>query len=243
MRRYLLIFSAILIISGLISAEKAFSWGDKGHLAIAKAAGYNRWYNAAGADIAKIKAGNTEAFNHFSNNPQGTVITKKTVYKQIKYYNSKKHSDGHLYGAILAAVREYLQKRRSGKHAEPHLDYAVHYIGDLSQPLHNTVYNSFNRKNHMDIDMMANRYFKTFKNRIKIYPVTIKDEDDLAKKIADLANISTELGYLIEKENRTLTEQETEIQISHSASLIRGLLDYLNPEDSNRTKENDVPYY
>ena len=48
---------------------------DETHLAIAKAAGYEKWYNAAGPDIAKVKAGDKEGYNHYSNNPPDTVVT------------------------------------------------------------------------------------------------------------------------------------------------------------------------
>lgn len=44
------------IFPGILSA-----WHDETHLAVAKAAGYHRWYNAVGADIAKIKAGKPES--------------------------------------------------------------------------------------------------------------------------------------------------------------------------------------
>jgi len=35
----------------------SLAWHDETHLAIAKAAGYQKWYNTAGPDIAKVKAG------------------------------------------------------------------------------------------------------------------------------------------------------------------------------------------
>lgn len=209
------------------SAEQAYSWDDKTHLAIAKKAGYSRWYNAAGADLVKIKAGNIEAYNHYSNNPPGTVITRKTVLKQAEYYDTGDHREGHLYGAIIASVREYKKKKLEGKHADPYLDFAVHYIGDLSQPLHNTVYNDFNKKNHMKIDLMIKPEQLISENGIKIYPVNIRNEDDLAQKIADMANTSIELGYMLEKENRILTTAEALNQISHSSSLLKGLLEYI----------------
>jgi hypothetical protein len=38
----------------------SLAWSDETHLAIAKAAGYGKWYNATGADIAKVKAGHIE---------------------------------------------------------------------------------------------------------------------------------------------------------------------------------------
>lgn len=42
----------------------AFGWHDETHLAVAKAAGYSKWYNAVGADITKTKAGSIEFYNH-----------------------------------------------------------------------------------------------------------------------------------------------------------------------------------
>lgn len=229
MKNKSLLFIVILsLILTSTSAEQASSWDDKTHLAIAKTAGYSRWYNAAGADLAKIKAGNIEAFNHYSNNPPGTVITLDKVLKQAEYYDNGDHREGHLYGAIIASVREYKKKKLEGRHAEPYLDYAVHYLGDLSQPLHNTIYNDFNKKNHMTIDLMIKPEQLNSGNGIKIYPVTIKNEDDFAQKIADIANKSIKLGYLLEKENRILTNAEAMNQISHSSSLLKGLLGYIH---------------
>jgi hypothetical protein len=56
----------------LLFTSQAWAWHDETHLAIAKAAGYEKWYNAAGADITKIKAGNVEKKNHYVNNSPGT---------------------------------------------------------------------------------------------------------------------------------------------------------------------------
>jgi hypothetical protein len=49
--------AAIILLSFLILAFPAlgWTWHDETHIAIAKAAGYEKWFNAAGADIAKIK--------------------------------------------------------------------------------------------------------------------------------------------------------------------------------------------
>ena len=49
----------------------AGAWHDETHLAIAKSAGYVKWYNAAGPDVTKIKAGDIEQKNHYVNNPPG----------------------------------------------------------------------------------------------------------------------------------------------------------------------------
>ena len=56
-------------------AGNSYPWHDETHIAIAKTAGYKKWYNATGADMAKLKAEKIEKLNHYVINPPGTVIT------------------------------------------------------------------------------------------------------------------------------------------------------------------------
>jgi hypothetical protein len=72
-------------------------WFDETHVAIAKAAGYSKWFNAAGPDMIKERMGNRESHNHFVNNPRGTTITPEIVLAQVGKYN-RTDSSGHLYG-------------------------------------------------------------------------------------------------------------------------------------------------
>jgi hypothetical protein len=95
------IAAAALLFIGFPVLSQA--WHDKTHIAIAKAAGYQAWYNAAGADIAKVKAGDKEALNHFSDNPPGTVITPKMILDHdlaSKYQRVSDHSEKHEYQDI-----------------------------------------------------------------------------------------------------------------------------------------------
>ena len=39
----------------------AYPWNDETHIAIAKVTGYAKWFNATGADMAKLKAGKIES--------------------------------------------------------------------------------------------------------------------------------------------------------------------------------------
>jgi hypothetical protein len=64
-------------------------------------------------------------------------------------------------------------------------------------------------------------------DKIKIYPIWIASEEDLAKEIARIGNLSLALGYKLEDENRILTKEEAYHQISHSASLFKGILEYV----------------
>ena len=194
-------------------------------MAVAKAAGYDKWYLAVGADMTKMKMGNREGHNHYVNNPKGTVITPKMVLNQVNKYDQK-DPEGHLYGAIVISLRNYIESTKKRKYGEYHLGFCSHYVGDLSQPLHNTLYNKYNRRHHLIIDGVVNNEVLDNLDKIRIYPVTINSEQDLAEEIARIANISLELGYRIEEEGRVLTKKETYDQLSHSASLFKAILKY-----------------
>src|SRR3974377_1092215 len=85
----------------------AYGWHDETHLAVARAAGYVKWYNAAGPDLAKEKGGEREQRNHFYDNNRNVEITPQLVLEQAKRYNDPSDEEGHLYGAIVASLREY----------------------------------------------------------------------------------------------------------------------------------------
>lgn len=225
-RPHISIFIIALALLSTTSPKRASAWHDETHLAIAKAAGYSKWYSAIGADMAKLKAGDIESHNHFVNNPPGTIITPEIVIAQTEKYN-RIDEKGHLYGAIIVSVRDYIRDKRKGEYGEYHLGFCAHYIADLSQPLHNTLHNSFNRKHHVKLDGLVNEEVLNNLQRIELYPVVIDSEQTLAKEVARIANLSLKLGYRIEAEDRLLTEEEAYKQISHSASLLKGVLKYV----------------
>ena len=204
----------------------SLAWHDETHIAVAKRAGYYKWFNACGADMAKLKAGDRESHNHYSlSNPAGRIVTSALVMGQVEKYNQV-DMGGHLYGAIIASVRDYIRVKRMGKYAEYHLAFCAHYVGDLSQPLHNIRRNAFTREYHGRIDGIINDEVLDNLHKVKIYPITIESEKELAKEIARIANLSRELGYKIDSEDRLLRKGEAYTQISHSASLFKAILQY-----------------
>lgn len=209
----------------LLWAGAAAGWNDETHLAIARAAGYAKWYNAAAADLAKVKAGDREQHNHYANNSAGSTVTAAKVLAQVRRYDTVDPA-GHLYGAILAAVGDYAAERARGKYGEYHLAFAAHYLGDLSMPLHNTEYNAFNRKNHAAMDGIADAGAQTLSERIRVYDVTVGSDRELAAEVARVANLSQALGRRLEAENRLPTPEEALVQLGHSASLLRAVLGY-----------------
>ena len=84
-------------------------------------------------------------------------------------------------------------------------------------PLHNTLYNSFNREHHNAMDGIVNDEALDHLAEIKIYPIAIKSEDDLVREIVRIANLSMKLGYQLEKENRMPSKEEAYVQLGHSA--------------------------
>jgi hypothetical protein len=145
----------IVCLMTIAGPTTSSAWYDETHVAIAKRAGYAKWFNAAAADVAKLKLGAVEGHNHFVNNPPGRIITAGMVLAQVARYDTV-DPQGHLYGAILASLRNYLQVSGQGVYAENHLAYCVHYVGDLSMPLHQTVYDDYNEKYHNDTDGIIN---------------------------------------------------------------------------------------
>ncbi len=219
----------IAIMMFLVAAQspEAWAWHDETHVAIARVAGYRKWFNVTGADMIKVKAHGIEKTNHFVNNPRGTVVSAEMVMRQVGAYNRTGDPNGHLYGAIIAAIRDYLRVKKAGKYGEYHLAFAAHYIGDLSQPLHNTAYNDFNREHHSAMDGIVNDKVLGNLNQITLYDIVIASEQDLAREIVRIANLSMILGYRLQDEKRLLTRQEAYTQLSHSASLFRAVLRYV----------------
>jgi hypothetical protein len=210
-----------------------FGWHDETHLAVAKAAGYYKWYNAAGADITKIKAGLIEKNNHYFDNTRKVKVTPGLVLGQVQRYNDPKDTSGHLYGAIIASLRAYFETTEKGKYAEYHLAFCAHYIGDLSQPLHNIPFDKFNKIHHTVNDGIVEDEVleKISKIKANMYQIKLRPrhfEEDLAKEIARIANRARNLGYKLKKEDRDLTKEEAYRQLGHSASLLKAVLDYVD---------------
>jgi len=221
-----LIFLVWALSFTLVSAGPSLAWFEETHLAIAKAAGYPKWYNAAGADIAKSKMGGREGHNHYCSSPPGTVVTSEMVLDQARRYNQI-DPGGHLYGAIIGSFRAYLLQRKAGQYAENQMAYLIHYIGDLSMPLHHTPHNRYNKAYHMANDGIIEQEVLGNLEGIRIYDLTIRSERDLADAVARIANLSKSLGHKLEQENRLMTKKEAYAQISHSASLLKALLNYV----------------
>jgi len=220
-----LIFQVLILI---IYADTASAWFGKTHLAIAKAGGYKNWHNAAAADLARLKAGDIERFNHYVNNQRETVINPKMVLEQAERYNNPHDRNGHLYGAIVASIRKYIKDKKEGRYPEDQMAYCIHYVGDLSMPLHNIAFTPYNKKYHLETDGIIDHGILDNIEKIQINKITIRTEDDLINEVVRIANISAEFGYRLEAENRVITKKEAYRQVSYSASLLKAIIEYVD---------------
>jgi hypothetical protein len=93
--------------------------------------------------------------------------------------------------------------------------------------LHNTLYDDYNKRNHGKTDSVINKGILDNLEAIKVYPIEIKTEEDQAKEIARIANLSMTLGYKLEDEGQLLSKEEAHQQINYSASLFRAVLRYV----------------
>lgn len=239
------VLHAILISVICLPAGRGFAWHDATHMAVMKAAGLDDYaYLAVGPDMAKEKAGDSEGHNHYYNTRRGEKVTAAMVLSQVRDYNKTKDSDGHLYGAIVASITDYVIRESSGKYAIYSLGYAGHYIADLSMPLHNVEYNEFNKVNHAANDGIVEksgpgdekteekvaRIAAGIRKRMeKLPPVQLgtdirKFYPELAAGIAAVANHSIALGLAMQDATppRTrMTEEEAYGQLARSAQLLK----------------------
>jgi len=243
MKQQLLTFSLAL---SLCICSPALAWHDATHMAIFKAAGLDNYaYLAVGPDMAKEKSGGYEDGNHYRDNAKGVIVTATMVLDQVRDYNCRCNDEGHLYGAIIAALNQYQERKSRDKQARYPLGFAGHYIGDLSMPLHNVDYNDFNKAWHSandgavegdenePTDSKVARIAAGIRekmNRLPPYRFSAAKDDpakfnhELAKKIAEIANRAIALGYAMQEANpqRTvMSSEEAYGQLAESAALLK----------------------
>ena len=79
-------------------------------------------------------------------------------------------------------------------------------------------------------------------DEIKIYPLMIESEKDLAYEIARIVNLSMEKGWQIQEEKRSLTEKEEYEQLNHMTSLLTAILEYVEMLDFQDIDTNEVEF-
>lgn len=217
-------YSILTIIVVICSIAPVNSWFDKTHIAVVQAC--NVQYSpclAIAPDVVSHKYP-VEAANHFSS-AANVSVSFNYVLKQVVRYD-KDDSKGHLYGAIIASARQVYKNMKN--QVRPDYDYAflAHYVGDLSQPLHNSPYDLFNKKNHKridglvdDIPNLAELIF------LRMGKLRICTDAEIVVAVADLANKARAADKILR--NHEFSQSDALNLLGRSATLLNAIDIYL----------------
>lgn len=236
-----------------------FAWSFKTHIFISKMAGIDKYAEVTCfPDIFRKE--NPSILNqfHYHDASPDTLITPEYIDKykveevNITIYGRKikinvPHPSGVLYWKIVDIYEKMKKLDKTNFQDQTTYKYYLitiaHYIGDLSQPLHNFPYGKkvasdgkiyleegkWNKENHKEFDFILDPYLplrgeklSKFKNMIK--QIKINSTEDLKKEISEIANSSISLARKCYSEKRILTVDEALSQISKSVSLISAII-------------------
>jgi len=247
-----------LIILGFFS--NAFGWSSEAHIYIALEAGIKNPEIACFPDLSREENISLLGPFHWHDAAPSTNVTPDYIdqyqitegmYVKLDAPESKPvklkvpdHS-GVLYWKILELYQK--MKGKTGWQYDYYLTNIAHYVGDLSQPLHNFPYASdpaSDGKSYPEIGFWAKEHHPQFDSVLDPYlplggqekenfqtlvtSVQITSIDDLKREISKIANGSILLANKCYSENRILTKDEALRQIAMSVSLLRGIIKSTN---------------
>ncbi len=260
MRRVKQIVIQILLILSIFSIS--YAWDCKTHAYIAKKAGLKVPEAACMPDIIRDELYDLLSPSHYHNASPDTFVTSEYIErfnveeilienKGKRYKISVPHPSGILYWKILQIFEKMKSLDKSIQDNllayEYYLFNIAHYIGDLSQPLHNFPYGeypasdgkvyalegNFNKEYHFKFD-------ESFSHSLYINPqidflieknikdLNIRSKEDLKKEISAIANAALKIANACFKENRLPSEEELVQQISWSISLLKAIIKATN---------------
>ena len=238
----LLIVPAMLASFGALSLApmQAEAWTDQTHMAIERAAGFSGYQNACAPDVSKTvmtinKIKKNDGQGHFFD--ASKAPTRADVDTQLEQIGMSRDEcpDGYILGGIVNPTRKAKAWTEMGKFDDYNYAILGHYIGDLSMPLHMSVYDDFNRKHHLNIDQTLNRSdvkwdvdgAALIAKEIKVDDsVRFNNEEELINYMLKIANESFEKAQQLRKENRELTHEEGIQRVSESATFFRAVMRY-----------------
>lgn len=240
----------------LTTPEYGFSWSPKAHTFIAREAGIRNPEYSFFPDLFKEENKVLLAPLHYHNAAPNTKVTPAYIDRypiRMKDYvpADKKgtkpikirvpHPAGVLYWKIVELYEA--MKGKKGWESDYYLISIAHYVGDLSNPLHNFPHGdkraSDGRIYHA-VGSWAREYHELFDNILepllplnekmsKVYNTwidvpSVKSVDDLKREISRIANASSALAGICYAEKRVMTADEALKQTVLSVSLLKAIM-------------------
>lgn len=234
--------AATLFILGMLPVTAAQAWTDQTHMAMGLAAGFARFQNCAAVDISHTIAringlSQTDRQAHFFNAPADYVLTIADAYSQLQCVGQSATDcpDGYLLGAILQTTRMCRENTMAGSYDDEYYAVLLHYVADLSHPLHLSPYDEFNRRYHFACDDILSdneAEYPVFAAVALADELTVDNElsfeteEQLLEAVVALAAQSQEMARTMRAEQRNITREEALLQISRATSLGRAIMKY-----------------
>ena len=249
-------FAASLAVALFLTGE-ARAWSCKTHLFIAREAGVANPQTACYPDLAKKENDALLGPFHWHN----AAPDAKVDSAYIERYQAREdflvpavntgskpmkikapHPAGVLYWKIVETYRALMNA--AGWEYEYYLSNLAHYVGDLSQPLHNFPYGAdpagdgksypeqgtWAKKMHREFDTALDPYIplsgdeaRRFSAMVK--PTQILSDEDLKREIAHVANRAISLANACYSGKRVISREEALAQVAGSVSLMRAIME------------------
>lgn len=256
MARNLSRFLTIILIAFAYSTN-ALAWSCKTHIFIAQEAGIKNPGLVCFADISKNENPSLLGPFHWHNASPNTIVTPDYIdqyqiaegmYVKLSSPESKPiklkvpDPSGVLYWKIVE-LYQWIKMTKDLEH-DYYLINIAHYIGDLSQPLHNFPYEDkpasdgkaypeigfWATENHWEFDMALDSYLPLDRKTRKVFQtmitqVKITSINDLKKEISKIANSSIALANKCYSEKRVITKNEALRQVAMSVSLLKAIIE------------------
>ena len=262
------VFCVVVLIIHL-SYSSAFPWSSATHTFIAHKAGVPNPQYANFPDLSRNENYSLLLPYHWHDAAPNTVVTPDYIdqyqitvgnYVKVGARESKPikirvpdHA-GVLYWEIVELYQK--MKGKTGWEYDYYLFNVAHYVGDLSQPLHNYPYGNepasdgkiyseigtWAKENHRAFDDILESSFPLDKKTEKAFESwivipSIKSPDDLKKEISRVANASIALANRCYSEKRTISKEEALRQIAKSVSLLKGIIASTKPSSAGGENE------
>ena len=243
----------ILIVLGFFS--NAFGWSSETHIYIALEAGTKNPEITCFHDLSREENSSLLGPFHWHDAAPNTSVTPDYIdlyqitegmYVKSGVPESKpiKVKVPDPSGVLCWKILELYQKMKgkTGWQYDYYLTNIAHYVGDLSQPLHNFPYGSepasdgkpypgiglWAKEHHSQFDSVLDSYLPLEGKEKEVFqtmipPVEIMTVDDLKKEISNTANSSIHLANRCYSENRIITNDEALRQIARSVSMLRSI--------------------
>lgn len=251
-----------------LSSSLVYPWSSATHTFIAQKAGVPNPEYANFPDVSRNENYSLLVPLHWHDAAPSTIVTpdyidqyQTTVVEYVKAGACESRPikikvpdhAGVLYWKILELYQQ--MKGKTGWEYDYYLFNIAHYVGDLSQPLHNFPYGNepasdgkiyseigvWSKENHRAFDDILESSFpldpkadRTFDSWIAV--PSIRSVDDLKREISSVANHSIALAKRCYSERRIITKDEALKQVAMSVALLKGIIASTKSSDGGEKK-------